>query len=126
MSTTKQHEFSLRENASKIVTMCQGGQVRSVGLKFLLTYRYRHEVIACGWQSNSPGTRELLFRWADYIIIMQPCMEQHVPLIYHNREDGTRKLFCFDVGPDNYGNPFHPRLLEALDAMVRKHGIFDK
>lgn len=121
-----QHEFKLRAAPLKIVTMCQGGQVRSVGLKFRLTYKHGHEVIACGWQSNTPETRAMLFKWADYIIIMQQGMDVHIPKEFHTTVDGRRKLFCFDVGPDNFGNPFHPRLQQMLDGMINAHGVFNK
>lgn len=107
----------------KIVTMCQGGHVRSVALKYLLTYKYGHEVIACGWESNSPETRNILFKWADYIVIMQKEFEKYIPECHHNNE-GRRKLYCYDVGEDRYGNPFHPELQDGIISMIEQHGLF--
>jgi predicted protein tyrosine phosphatase len=104
--------------------MCQGGHVRSVGLKYLLTYKYKHEALACGWESNTTETRSKLFEWADIIVILQKEMEQHVPVEFHDKKDGSRKLFCYDVGPDHYGNPFHPQLLQNLDSMIQTHKLF--
>ena len=108
----------------KVVTMCQGGHVRSVGLKYLLRYKYGHDVIACGWEGNTEETRDLLFSWADYIVVMQASMVQHVPTKHHQRDDQSRKLFCYDVGEDRYGNPFHPELQSALKGMIERHGLF--
>lgn len=107
----------------KIVTTCQGGHVRSVALKYLLTYKYNHEVLACGWESNTLETRTMLYNWADYIVIMQREMEQYIPDEFKT-DGGRRKLYCYDVGPDNYGNPFHPQLQKMLDEMIQSHKIF--
>jgi predicted protein tyrosine phosphatase len=108
----------------KVVTMCQGGHVRSVSLKHLLKYKYGHDTLACGWQSNTDETRAMLFEWADKIVIMQPNMEKYVPEKFHFDSEGKRKLFCYDVGEDTYGNPFHQTLQRNLDIMIQKHGLF--
>lgn len=108
----------------RIVTMCQGGHVRSVGLKYLLRYSFGHDVIACGWEGNTEEAREMLFKWADYIVVMQSEFAKYVPEKHHNRPDKSRKLFAYDVGEDRYGNPFHPELQRMLEGMVRKHGLF--
>lgn len=107
----------------KVVTMCQGAHVRSVGLKYLLTYKYGHEAVACGWESNTPETRAMLYEWADVIVIMESNMEKYIPKEFHEK-DGRRKLFCYDVGPDRYGNPFHPEMQKMLIGMIEKHGLF--
>ncbi len=104
--------------------MCQGGHVRSVGLKYLLRYKYGHDVIACGWEANTPETRAMLFSWADIIVIMEKHFLEHIPQEFHNKEDGSRKLFCYDVGPDRFMNPFHPELQQMLDEMIKQHKLF--
>lgn len=108
----------------KIVAMCQGGHVRSVGLKFLLRYTFGHDVIACGWEGNTEETRRMLFNWADAIVILQGVFISHVPPEFHNNPDGSRKLFCYDVGEDRFGTPFHPELQHMLLSMVQQHGLF--
>lgn len=102
----------------KIVTMCRGGHVRSVGLKFILRYSYGHDVIACGWEGNAAETREMLFKWADYIVVLMKGFEDYVPVEFRP------KTFCYDVGEDVFGNPFHPQLQAALKGMIQKHGLF--
>ena len=109
----------------RIVTMCQGGHVRSVALKYLLRYGGPNlDVLACGWESNTEQTRRMLFEWADTIIILQSKFEQHVPSEFHDNSDGSRRLFCYDVGEDRFGNPFHPELQEGLKHMIASHGLF--
>ncbi len=108
----------------KVVTMCQGGHVRSVGLKYILRYKLGHDVIACGWEGNTEDTRRMLFAWADAIVIMQAAFISHVPQEFHDHADGRRRLFCYDVGEDRFGNPFHPDLQSMLQDMVDGHGLF--
>jgi len=102
----------------KILTVCQGGQVRSVALKYRLTYVYGHEAIPCGVQSNSKDTIRMLCHWADWTIILQPEFKAWIPPEYHG------KLFCYDVGADRWANPFHPELQAILDQLIKKHGKF--
>lgn len=110
----------------KIVTMCRGGQIRSVGAKYILHYKYGHDVIACGYESNTQETREMLYDWADYIIIMSKDFEQYVPDKYKTNSSGARKLYLYEVGEDRYGNPFHPELQWQLDKIINKHGLFNQ
>lgn len=110
----------------KVVTLCQGGNVRSVGLKYILSYKYRHDVIPCGWESNTAETRKMLFEWADKIVIMQPQMKQYVPEEFYKDKNGEQKIFCYDVGEDVFGYAFHPKLQAALNQLIEKHGLFNK
>ena len=114
----------LRAKPLRILTVCQGGQVRSVALKYLLTYKHGHECLACGWQSNSAETRAALYAWADYIVVLQSEFAAHIPAEFHTRADGSRKLFAYDVGEDRYGNPFHKELQSGLESMIAAHGLF--
>lgn len=110
----------------KVLTLCRGGHVRSVALKYKLHYQCeeRHDVLACGYESNSQETREMLYEWADYIVVMQSHFAQFVPKKFHNKANGERKLFCYDVGEDRFMNPFHPELQKMLDDMLDRHGLF--
>lgn len=101
----------------KILALCQGGHVRSVSAKFILHYGQMgtpygkgplHDVLCCGWQSNSKETKLLLFEWADKIIIMDEKFRQFIPSIYHD------KLLVFHVGDDVFGAAFHPELMKMV------------
>ena len=113
----------------KILTMCAGGNVRSVGLRYLLHYKYNHEVLACGQDANSQETREMLYKWADYIIVMSEEYKKFVPEEYHYKEIKggiERRVFVYEVGPDRFGYAFHPELLSLCDNLIVQHGLFNK
>lgn len=98
----------------KMLTMCQGGNSRSVGCGYLLKYRYGIDTIACGWEKNSPETIKMLCEWANHIIVMEEAFKQYVPEKFH------AKLSVMDVGPDKWCNSLHPDLLETLEPMLKQ------
>ena len=115
----------------KVLCMCQGGNTRSVSLKFLLKIRYDIDALACGWEYNTEETRRMLYQWADRIIVLHDDFAEHVPDEFHRTSDGTRKLHQFHVGDDIWtgaGGAFHPDLLQKLTVMLneRGDGIFKK
>jgi hypothetical protein len=96
----------------KLLTMCQGGNSRSVSLAYLLKYVYGHDALACGWEKNDVKTRNMLCKWADRIFIMQAEFERFIPKKY------KEKVTAYDVGPDIWCNPFHPDLLEKCNNYI--------
>ncbi len=104
----------------KILTMCAGGCVRSVGLKYLLKYKYGHDALACGQDANPPQTRDILCKWADYIIVMTENYYKEVSPEYYNKT-----LIC-EVGEDRFGYAFHPELLQIADNWITKNKLFNK
>jgi predicted protein tyrosine phosphatase len=101
----------------KFVTICQGGNVRSVALAYLLKYKCGHDAIACSWQKNSDETRLMLYQWADFICVLEEKFTQYVPEEFHN------KIKVYEVGPDRWGNSLHPELLALLELMIEKNGV---
>ena len=108
----------------KILTMCAGGNVRSVGLKYLLKYKYGHEALACGQDANSAETIDLLCNWADYIIVVDNEYIKFIPEKHRINDKGEQKMFCYNIGVDRFGYAFHPELLGGFDKMIIEHGIF--
>ncbi len=104
----------------KILTMCAGGNVRSVGLKYLLKYKYGHEALSCGQDANSSETIEMLSNWADYVIVLAGEYIKFVPKSFK----GT--VLLYDVGSDRFGYAFHPELIQMLEKMIVEHGLFNK
>lgn len=104
----------------KILIMCAGGNVRSVGLKYLLKYQYGHEALACGQDANSAETIDMLCQWADYIIVVAEEYLKFIP------EQHSNKLFCYNIGEDRFGYAFHPELLTIGNNLIIQHGLFDK
>lgn len=88
----------------KFLCVCEGGNVRSVSMAFALKEQGQ-DALAIGWRFISPGTLNMLCKWADYIIVMQPMFTIHIP------PEFQVKVRTYDVGEDNYGNPFHDQLL---------------
>ena len=101
-----------KPEAKKFLCMCQGGNVRSVSLAFILKYQFKQDALACGWEGNTDETRKLLCDWADVVILMQAEFAQYVP------EEYKDKIRVVDVGPDNYGTPMHEGLLKFLFSVV--------
>jgi predicted protein tyrosine phosphatase len=106
----------------KILTVCQGGAVRSVSMKHLLYYLRGadapgggfHDAIPCGVESNTPETIAMLADWADRIVVMQPAFAEHPSIKQH-----SAKVLCYDVGPDHFGYAFHPALQESIIDILR-------
>lgn len=109
----------------KILTICEGGNVRSVGLARLLKNNHRrHNVVAigAGWalaieNGREPGT--WLCRWADLIVIMSEHFRAGVPI----PTDCLQKVKICEVGPDVYGNPSHPDLIAKCEAWIKQEGL---
>lgn len=105
----------------KILTMCRGGNVRSVTLAYLFKYKYGIDSLACGWERNSTETNEMLFDWADLIITVEPyILEQKIPQKYHH------KAKVYAIGEDIWGMALHPELIAKCDAcIIADTGVHD-
>ena len=89
----------------RAVTLCQGGNVRSVALGYILKYGQNVDCVALSWEKNSPETLAMMFDWADEIYVMQDEFKKYVP------EKFSEKLTVVDVGPDRWGCSLNPELL---------------
>lgn len=98
----------------KIVCVCQGGNSRSVACAYLLKYKYKTDALACGWQGNRRNTLDMLYEWADKIVLMQHEFDCRIP------EEFRRKVEFVDVGPDVWCNGLHPDLLQKCDTILQK------
>jgi predicted protein tyrosine phosphatase len=92
----------------RFLCVCDGGNVRSQALAFVLHDRLGHEAIAIGRLRVSIDTMATMCNWADCIVIMQPHMQESIPSQYHS------KLLCCDVGDDRFGVYVHPELLAMV------------
>lgn len=106
----------------KILTICEGGNVRSVGFARILKVYLNHNAIALGGPAfradynREPGT--MLSRWADQIIFMAEYIQKGIPI----PEDCKHKVRVCEVGKDVYGDPFHPDLHDKCMSWVRAEG----
>lgn len=92
----------------KILTMCQGGNVRSVALAARLKGLHGHDAVACSWEFNTPETIKMLCQWAEMIVVMEAVFVKYIPV-----EFGKKIHYC-DVGPDRWGSAFHPELQDII------------
>jgi hypothetical protein len=90
----------------RFLCVCDGGNVRSQALAYVLHDLEGQEAIAVGRIRVSKETMEYMCNWADRIVIMQPHMIESIPDISHD------KVVCCDVGVDRFGIYIHPELLE--------------
>ena len=96
----------------RVLTMCQGGNSRSVGCGYLLKYKYNMDAIACSWEKNTADTIKMLCEWADAIITMEASFYSYIP------EEYRKKLFIVDVGPDRWANSLHPDLIATIEKIL--------
>lgn len=95
---------------TKILCVCEGGNVRSVACAYLFKYRFGYNALAISSRKNSLETHQMLWEWADRIIVMQPEFKDFVEPLYRH------KVTIYDVGPDQWGNCLHPDLLEIIES----------
>jgi len=88
-------------------------------MAFLLKSFCGHDAIAMGWRLTSPETQELLYRWADHVIIMQLQFEEKVPEQYRS------KVKVCDVGEDRYFHPDHD-LLQICGSFIEAEGLLKR
>lgn len=94
----------------KVLTICERGNSRSVCLAHILK-DIGHDALAMGILSASEETKEMLFEWAEKIILVDKRFEDKIPEKYKG------KLVIYDVGPDRYFMGHHPE----LDQMFKNY-----
>lgn len=98
-----------RENSPTVLVLCQGGNVRSAAAAFLLRYKYGIDAVSASLECNSPDTLDLLYAWANYVLIMDERLMQYVP-----EEWEKHRVRLCAVGPDHFGDPFRMDLLQKV------------
>lgn len=99
----------------KILTVCRAGLVRSVALADVLKLHFEMtDVLSLGIDFSSRATQDMLFKWADRIIVMEDHYKNKIPQEYIDKT-----LVC-DVGPDTYGTPKNPDLIAKVFDWTRK------
>ena len=100
----------------KILTVCSAGLIRSVSMTDVLKVRCVDvDVIPVGIDANSKATLNMMYEWADHIILMMEEWRPRVPSAYRH------KVKVCDVGPDVYGNSRHPELIKQDWDWVKAH-----
>lgn len=88
----------------KILCCCGGGNWRSQHCALILKDVFHQDALAVGLATaNGNDTREMLYEWADLIIVLTTEVIGNVPERYRS------KTVLWDVGPDDYDH--QPSLL---------------
>lgn len=77
----------------KILTVCHGGNSRSVAMAYMLKVQ-GHDALACGVGPNSEETKRVLYNWADLIVLMSAEFLPWIP------KEFMKKTVVVEVGPD--------------------------
>ncbi len=89
----------------RFLCVCAGGNSRSHAMAFMLKNYWHVQAIAIGVATGtSLPTLDMLFEWADEIVIMHSELYGHVPAQFDDK-----KTLC-DVGEDTYFRGIHPSL----------------
>jgi len=96
----------------KILCVCEGGNVRSVACAYVFKYEHGHDALAVSTRKNNLETHQMLWEWADRIVVMQPEFKRFVLPQYQG------KVFICDVGPDRWFNCLDPELVLLIRAWV--------
>ena len=96
-----------------ILTVCQMGNVRSVGTKARLIHRGHRDVIAIGATNTSPETLDMLYDWAEVVLLAEPGLAEYLP-------DDTKVEKKFTIGPDTFRWYGNQQLKEIVDKQLKE------
>jgi len=117
----------LPENSPRVLVICRGGNSRSVGLAFLLKYKYSVDALSASLEKNSTETLRLLCEWADKVVLVEGWMYE--PLTNWLPYVSRNKFLIFDVGGDWGADgmiverlvEFDSRIQEVLSKLPKAH-----
>lgn len=97
-----------------ILTVCDGGNTRSVCAALLLKDSYgERDVLAMGIGYTSEKTAKMLLDWADCIIVVAELRVRNlVPRQY------TNKVIWIEMEPDHWFNPFDSQLMLRMNKAL--------
>jgi|ERR1035437_6155431 hypothetical protein len=102
----------------KVLTVCSEGINRSQVLAAIIKYK-AGDTIAIGVNNTSPETLEMLYEWAEWIIVVDARL---IPLI---PEKYASKVHDWDVGEDRYPREYNKELLEIFHRYMEKDPFYE-
>jgi len=96
----------------KILCTCSQGENRSVTFAHILRYVKGFDVMTLGLETNTPETQEMMFHWADVIIVPEDLLLVLIPDEYRS------KVKLYDIGEDVYPRPFNRELYRKVKAAL--------
>lgn len=101
----------------KILCICEGGNSRSATLAFLLKDGLHQDALAMGMGRASDETKNMLYKWADVIILVAGEFKDEIP------KEFKSKLKVWDVGHDVYWGGASRRLIDKYKEYMQKDGF---
>ena len=100
----------------KVLTVCIQGVSRSVALMWMLKNFYGIDALAVGIKANSLETIQMLFDWADVVIITtKEIGYDELP------DEYKKKILLWDVGGDRYFMGYHPDLIKQFGKHMEEY-----
>lgn len=102
----------------KILCVCENGNNRSVQFAHLLRYKYRpSDTIPVGTSMHSKETLDMLYDWADIIIVVEDKLVHKIP------DEFMDKVKIWHVGEDHYPRPFNTELLVKARKLIEDNPL---
>ena len=101
----------------KILCVCEWGNNRSVTMAFLLKYVEGFETLTAGLMYNSPETLDMLYNWADKIVVPEDTLLEFIPEKY------KEKIKFYNIGKDIYPRRFNQVLFYKAKALMEADPI---
>lgn len=92
--------------------------MRSVALAYLLKKEYNIDALAMGMHTSNKETRDMLFRWCDWIILTSRRYLDLIP------EEFRSKLKVWHVGIDRWFQGYDTELMDMFREFFRKDTTF--
>ena len=105
----------------KILCVCNQGNCRSVGTRYLLNKHGYKNVIAIGGANTSAETLKMLSDWADIILLAKPVHNRFIP-----EENRIKINEQFTIGEDLWNNPMNKELHKTAGKALKSIGLISK
>lgn len=97
----------------KILCVCSAGLVRSAALKDGIFWGWNQmDVINCGVDGNGDDTLDMLYKWADVILVVADNILPFIP------QEFRSKTKVVPIGEDEYGNPGSLELKRKVESLL--------
>ena len=106
------------DKQTKILCVCNKGNVRSAATKYCLNRRGYYDVLTVGSEIVSNVTFTMLCMWADIILLAKPSHGARVQTEYSYKINSQ-----FTIGEDHWGNPVNLELEEIINEQLDKIGF---
>ena len=98
----------------KILTVCNGGNCRSVTLASMIK-QDDVEAIPIGVRTSSKETFKYMTKWADYVVVVADIdVRNKLP------KGSEHKLIYMDIGKDKWEQAMHPQLVSKIRKALQQ------